>query len=79
MLSTPAAVAPIAIPLSNVSGAETVIDFNSLGFEEEITTQFNSQGVSFSGGIYATAVGNSCSRTMAAAPRAIACLRASRR
>ena len=46
VLSLPAAAAPIAIPLSNFSDLETAVDFNTLGFEDEVTNQFASDGVS---------------------------------
>lgn len=44
--------APSAINMSAFSGSETVIDFNSILNEQQITTQYAASGVTFSGALY---------------------------
>ncbi|MDQ3685917.1 MAG: PEP-CTERM sorting domain-containing protein [Acidobacteriota bacterium] len=53
VIAVPAAEAePVVIGQSDFSGTETVITFDSIPHDEEITTQFSSQGVTFSGGLF---------------------------
>jgi len=59
MLAGPAAATPTVVGIGAFSGSETVIDFTGLGSGEMITNQFAGEGVTFSGGLYATyLVGN---------------------